>query len=66
MAKKRTYMVVYTDPAAAVGAYKVKADDSLKASEIVSNELKKTLGDFKDSRSIVVEIPNGKINVIHA
>lgn len=58
---KRTYIVVYTEPQVAKGAYKVEAEDGIKASDIVSKALKGNYGEFKDSRSMVIEIPDGKI-----
>ena len=59
--EKKTFMVVYTEPEIARGAYKVQAEDGIKASDIVSKALKGNYGEFKDSRSMVIEIPNGKI-----
>ena len=57
----KLYIVFYQSPEKVKGAYKVSAEDSIKAGNIVHKKLKAVYGDFRDSHSIIMEVPHGII-----
>ena len=59
--ENRVYLIVYSAPAIIKGAYKVIASDGIEASDKVAKAIRGNYGDIKDSRSMVIEIPDGKI-----